>query len=99
MSNVYPADFFNLARQIKMRQVDEFLMQARIVSNPHVESESAQEFIEDLLEQRDWYRGDPSQRNKLDRVGMEALKNQVRSVSRFGKVRQKGDEKDGGVIE
>lgn len=99
MEKVYPEDFFLLSRQIKMRNVDEFLMQARIVANPHAEKETAQEFIDDLMEQRDWFRGNPSTRDKLDRVGLNAFKQQVRQNSKFGRVRQKGEEKPDEVLE
>ena len=99
MENVYPVDFFELSRQIKMRNIDEFLMQARIVSNPHVEPETAEEFINDLLDQRAFYRGEDKPSDKLDRAGVEAFKRHVKTESRFGATRQKGEEKDNGVLE
>ncbi len=82
-----------------MRHVDEFLMQSRIVANPHTESESAQEFINDLLDQRAWWREEPSERSKLDRLGLAAFKQQVRENSKFGKVRHKGEKNNNEVLE
>lgn len=99
MESIYPEDFFLLSRQIKMRNLDEFLMQTRIISHPHGDAEQQEEFMEDMLEQRAWYREEPTERNKLDRTGLSAFKDRVRAESKFGKVRQKGEKKPDEVLE
>ena len=99
MENIYPEDFFLMSRQIRLRHIDETLLQVRVISHPHIEEEAGKEFIDDLIEQGEWYRGDPRTRDTLDRTGLEGFKQQVRQNSRFGKVRQKGEKKDDGVLE
>lgn len=77
----YPEDFFLLQRQIKMRKVDEYLMETSIIANPHKNEDDAKEFIEGLMKQRRWYRGDPAEDAELDVAAFDKLRNDIQKHS------------------
>lgn len=81
--NTYPEDLFLLQRQIRMRLIDENLMQARIIANPHVDKEAATEFIDSLMAERRWFRGEEEAEPELDREALDALKAKLSHQSKF----------------
>lgn len=64
-----------------MRRVDEYLMQTAIVANPHKEADAAKEFVEQLLDQRRFMRGDEDVPEQLDLAGFEAMRKQLANES------------------
>jgi ABC-type uncharacterized transport system YnjBCD substrate-binding protein len=78
---MYPEDFFLLQRQIQMRKLDNYLMDAAIVSNPHKKPEDAKEFIEGLLEQRRFMSGEPDVPAETDFAALDAFKKQLQEDS------------------
>ena len=66
-----------LQRQIQMRKLDNYLMDAAIVSNPHKKPEDAQEFIESLLEQRRFMSGEPEAPTETDFAALDAFKEKL----------------------
>lgn len=71
-----------LQRQIRMRKIDEYMMQVAIIANPHKEAEPAKEFVEELMNQRRWYRGEPDAPEQLDVTGFEKFKKQLANESK-----------------
>lgn len=55
-----------LTRQIRLRKVDEYIIQTSIASNPHKEAEAQKKFIEDLIDQRRSLRPEPELPETLD---------------------------------
>lgn len=88
MFNTYPDDFFLLQRQIRLRRIDEYLMQSAIVANPHKEPKDAEEFIDDLLSERRFMSGEEEKPMEMDRKAVEAFKDFLGSKSKMIKVRQ-----------
>jgi len=82
MFNTYPEDFFLLQRQIKMRKIDEYLMDIAIVANPHREGDDAKEFVENLMSERRWYRGDEDAEAELDTAAFEQFRNTMQNESK-----------------
>lgn len=70
-----------LQRQIQMRKLDNYLMDAAIVANPHKKPEDAQEFVEGLLEQRRFMTGEPEAPVETDFAALDALKKQIQEDS------------------
>lgn len=84
---VYPEDFFLLQRQIKMRHIDNYLMEASIIANPYKSADDAKEFIESLMKERRWYRGDPDQEAALDVGAFERFREQMKQDSHLIKAK------------
>lgn len=58
------------------RQTEDALLQIRIVSNPHLNEPSDQKaFVDELMLQRNYYRGIYDEEPELDRKGLDMLKN------------------------
>lgn len=70
-----------LQRQIRMRTLDRYLMDAAIVANPHKKPEDAQEFIEGLLEQRRFMGGEPEAPAETDFAALDKFKKQLQEDS------------------
>lgn len=87
MNNTYPEDFFLLQRQIVARKLDENLMQAAIVGNPHQEKDAQEEFINTLLKQRRFYRPEDEPPVETDFEGIKAFKQLVQKESRVLKAK------------
>lgn len=81
MFNTYPEDFFLLSRQIRMRKIDEYIMSVSITSNPHKDADSQKEFIEDLMSQRRFYRGEDEAALKLDVAAFDKFRQQMQNES------------------
>lgn len=79
--NTYPEEFFLLQRQIRARKVDETIAQIQITSHPHKNAEDAQEFVDDLLSRRRFYRGDEPVSEKLDVAAFEKFRQGVTEQS------------------
>jgi len=61
---------------ILARQAEETLRQLRIVSNPHISEPAEQRaFVDQLMAQRNYYRGIYDDKPELDRKGLNQLKN------------------------
>lgn len=61
---------------ILARQTEDALLQIRIVSNPHLSEPADQKaFVDELMLQRNYYRGIYDEEPELDRKGLDALKN------------------------
>lgn len=71
-----------LQRQIRIRKIEEYLMQVAIIANPHKEAEPAKEFVEELMKQRRWYRGEPDAPEQLDVTAFEKFKKQLANDSK-----------------
>lgn len=87
MYNTYPEDFFLLQRQIRMRKIDNYLMDAAIVANPHKEQEPQKEFIEGLLQQRRFFRGIEEAPEELDVAAFEQFRDSMQKQSIHIKVK------------
>ncbi len=83
MDSTYPEEFFLLSRQIKARQVDELLMQTAISTQPHKAPEDAKEWVEGLLSQRRFFRGDEPVAETLDVHGFEAFRKMSQEQSKL----------------
>lgn len=83
----YPDEFFLLQRQIRMRRTDEYLMDIAIAANPHKNPEDAKDFVETLLEQRRFYRGEPDAPEQLDVGAFEKMRQQLSKDSNLIKVK------------
>lgn len=72
-----------LQRQITARMIDDHLMQAAIVANPHREKDDQEEFVQNLVKQRRWYRGidDDESSDKPDFAALNALKDKMKKES------------------
>lgn len=81
MYRTYPEDFFLLQRQIKMRKVDDYLMSASIIANPHKKESDAKEFVEGLLSQRRFYRGEEEVPDKLDIAAFNKFREDLQNES------------------
>lgn len=82
MFQTYPEDFFLLQKQIKARKVDEYLMQASIVANPHKSPDDAEDFINELMKQRRWFRGDPDDDAELDLAAFDNFRDLMQKQSK-----------------
>lgn len=87
LRSTYPEEFFMLQRQVRMRKTDEYLMDVAIVANPHKNPEDAKEFVEGLLEQRRFYRGEPDAPEQLDVTAFEKMRQQLSKESNLIKVK------------
>lgn len=67
--------------------LDEHLMHAAIVANPHKEPEDSKEFIDQLLKQRRWYRPEPEAPEETDFATLDALKESLQKESKFIKAK------------
>jgi hypothetical protein len=84
MYKTYPEDFFLLQRQIRMRKVDEALMQIAIVSNPHLEDrDQAADFVNTLMDQRRFMRGEEIKSAELDTEAFEAFRGGIQKDSKI----------------
>ncbi len=70
-----------LQRQIRMRKLDNYLMDAAIIANPHKKPEDSQEFIEALLEQRRFMGGDEEAPAETDFAALDKFKTQLQEDS------------------
>lgn len=87
MDNTYPEDFFLLQRQINGRVLDDYLMQAAIIANPHKETKDAEEFIDNLLKQRKRYRPEDEAPEETDFAAIQALKDSLSKESNLIKAK------------
>jgi hypothetical protein len=62
--------------------IDEYLIQLRIATNPHLEADAAREFINTLTSQRAQLQG--INNSRLDRAGLARLKEKMRTNSEHG---------------
>lgn len=87
MDDTYPDDFFLLQKQITARRLDDLVMQAAIIANPHKKPEDAQEFIDDLLKQRRYYRGEDDIPPETDFEAIASLKEMMQKQSKVIKAK------------
>lgn len=76
-----------LQRQIRMRKLDEYIMQVAIIANPHKKSEQQKEFVEDLLSQRRFMRREPEAPAVLDVAAFEGFRKGLGKDSNLIKVK------------
>ena len=77
---IYPEDFFMLSRQIRIRKLDEHLINIMIAAAPHSENK---EFIDSLIKTQRFMRGeDPNP--QIDRAGLDSLKQSLSSSKMIG---------------
>lgn len=88
LERVYPDDLIYLSRKIRIRRVDEYLVQARLIANPHMNKEDSRKFIEELISTREEAGGEPEPTPELDREGIANFKRFVKTESRFGKTKE-----------
>lgn len=81
LKEMYPEDFFLLQRQIRMRKLDTYLMDAAIVANPHKNPEDSKEFIENLLDQRRFMSGEAEVPAETDFAAIDKFKKQLQEES------------------
>lgn len=61
---------------ILARQAEQTLRDLRVVSNPHISEPAEQRaFVDQLMAQRNYYRGIYDEKPELDRKGLDKLKN------------------------
>ncbi len=70
-----------LQRQIRMRKLDTYLMDAAIVANPHKDPEAAQEFIEGLLNERRFMSGEDEAPAETDFAALDKFKKKLQEDS------------------
>lgn len=71
-----------LSDEIQKRQIDDWLIQVRITTNPHLEPKNARPFVESLLAQRRRLHGDADPQAQLDLDAVKSLKDQLSKESR-----------------
>ncbi len=79
LNYVYPDDFILLGELISKRIIDKVLMDFQIAHNPHREPEKAQEFADELMEQRRKIYGFDVNHAQLDRAALDKLKDMIKS--------------------
>lgn len=83
VDHTYPEDFFLLSRQIKLRKIDEYLINVNIAAAPTAEDRT---FVEELVQTRRFMQyEDPDP--QIDRAGLESLKSKLKTSPTI-KVRQ-----------
>lgn len=80
---VYPEDFFLLARQIRMRKLDNLITQFSVATHPHRETEDQQAFMESLLNEHRFMSGEEAVSEELDIVAFENLRTKLSEKSLF----------------
>lgn len=83
LEQIYPDDVLHLTKNIRLRLIDDYLIQSRIAANPHMEKDAAEEFIESLVDERRELVGFERMEDQLDRVGLANLKEQMAQSRRF----------------
>lgn len=83
LDSTYPEEFFLLSRQIKARHVDDLLAQTAIATQPHKNTEDAKEWVDGLLSQRRFFRGDEPVAETLDVAGFEAFRKMSQEQSKL----------------
>lgn len=78
LQQVYPDDLIELSKAIRLRVIDDYLIQSRIAANPHMQKDDAEQFITTLVNERRQIEGfDPTENDQLDRAGLANLKAQM----------------------
>lgn len=77
LERVYPDDVLHITKQIRLRRIDEYLIQSRIAANPHMEQDAAREFIESLVNERSQIVGFEREHDTLDKSGVARLKERL----------------------
>lgn len=86
--NTYPEDFFLLQRQINIRKLENYLIQASIIANPHIEPKDAEEFITNINDELSALRGYEEIEPEMDRESVEQFKQFLSKKSKLIKIRQ-----------
>lgn len=81
LNNVYPDDLAWLRPAIRLRAVNNMLVQAKIAANPHVDRAAAKEFIDTLLAEKRHL--EPQKEPKMDRKKFEELRSILGNPDRF----------------
>lgn len=71
--------------QIKVRQIDQTLINLRISTHPHLENSEQKDFADMLFRQRRLIMGEESE--ELDRAGLAKLKEVLKKESKLIKVK------------
>lgn len=87
LREVYPEDFFLLLRQIRIRKIDIILQDIAVATNPHKEAEEAKKFVEDLIDQQRYMRGEDETPAETDFAAIDRLRNQIKKESLLVKAR------------
>ncbi len=64
-----------------MRRIDNLLSQVTVASNPHRDPKDAKKFVDDLLEEQRFMRGEDNT-TELDRAAVEELRSFMSNKSR-----------------
>lgn len=87
LNKVYPDDLIYLSRKIRVRRIDDYLMQGRLIANPYIEPSKAGEFMQDLVSTRDSLLDIEPADERLDRTTLARFKNVLRKESNLIKVK------------
>lgn len=74
LDNIYPDELIQLSRIIRDRKASEYLMQLRIVTNPHFEPKDQK----DLFTQLQAMREEKAQSKGLDKKAFDALRAEIK---------------------
>lgn len=69
---MYPEDVVLLSEEIKNRQLDEYIIQLRIATNPHLDPKEARTFAETLVSMK--RQSKPIEDRPFDRTKFEQLR-------------------------
>lgn len=72
-----------MTRQIKARHVDDAIFQTSIATQPHRSPDDAKEWIEGLLGQQRFFRGDEKTSETLDVAAFEAFRSETMRQSKL----------------
>lgn len=71
-----------MSEAIEKRQIDDMIVQLRIVSNPHLKPDAAEKLAKELAQKRKRLYGFVDLEAKLDIEGFSAFKDQISKQSR-----------------
>ncbi len=64
-----------------MRKTDEYIMQLAIITNPHIEEAKRKEFVDGLMNERRYMRGEPEAPTELDVAMFEKFRTNMSKES------------------